>query len=145
MVLLHEKIGCSKRSQNGPCQRKAMLQSIFRGFVVEIGKRHPRQDAISCTCGTPYRQRKRMDQVTLRFKDCECSPLSKCNDHIAGAGDGVLAGMALAYLHHESPEYGLQHGFALAGAVLGTLATADFLVEEYQRLLPLIQISPIAV
>ena len=39
----------------------------------------------------------------------------------AGAGDGVLAGMALAYLHRESLEYGLKHGFALAGAILGTL------------------------
>jgi 1-phosphofructokinase family hexose kinase len=54
----------------------------------------------------------------------------------AGAGDGVLAGMALAYLRQEPPEYGLRHGFALAGAVLRTLATADFLIENYQDLLP---------
>jgi 1-phosphofructokinase family hexose kinase len=59
----------------------------------------------------------------------------------AGAGDGVLAGMALAYLRGESFEYGLQHGFALAGAILQTLPTADLRVEEYQELLPLIRIT----
>lgn len=69
-------------------------------------------------------------------------PLSVPIRSSAGAGDGVLAGMALAYLHRESSEYGLRHGFALAGAVLQTLATADFRVEDYQELLPLIRISP---
>ena len=59
----------------------------------------------------------------------------------AGAGDGVLAGMALAYLRNESLEYGLQHGFALAGAVLKTLPTADFLVEDYQDLLAQIKLT----
>jgi 1-phosphofructokinase len=53
----------------------------------------------------------------------------------AGAGDGVLAGMALAYSRRESFEYGLKHGFALAGAILQTLATADLRVEDYQELL----------
>jgi 1-phosphofructokinase family hexose kinase len=61
----------------------------------------------------------------------------------AGAGDGVLAGMALAYLHKESLEYGLQQGFALAGAVLQTLATADFRVADYQELLSQIEITPL--
>jgi 1-phosphofructokinase family hexose kinase len=61
----------------------------------------------------------------------------------AGAGDGVLAGMALSYLRQESPEYGLQHGFALAGAILRTLATADFQLEDYQELLSQIRIVPI--
>jgi len=61
----------------------------------------------------------------------------------AGAGDGVLAGMALAYLRHEPLDYGLQQGFALAGAILRTLATADFLVEDYQELLPQICIAPL--
>ncbi len=61
----------------------------------------------------------------------------------AGAGDGVLAGMALAYLRKEPLEYGLQHGFALAGAVLQTLATADFQVEDYQELLSQIRITPL--
>lgn len=61
----------------------------------------------------------------------------------AGAGDGVLAGMALAYSRQESLEYGLQHGFALAGAILKTLATADFRLEDYQELLPQIHITPL--
>jgi 1-phosphofructokinase len=61
----------------------------------------------------------------------------------AGAGDGVLAGMALTYERGESLEYGLQHGFALAGAVLRTLATADFLVESYQELLTQLRITPL--
>ena len=56
-------------------------------------------------------------------------PLSIPVASVAGAGDGVLAGMALAYLRGESFEYGLQHGFALAGAILQTLPTADFQVE----------------
>jgi fructose-1-phosphate kinase PfkB-like protein len=61
----------------------------------------------------------------------------------AGAGDGVLAGMALAYSRQEPLEYGLKHGFALAGAILGTLATADFLIEDYHELLPQICITPL--
>ena len=61
----------------------------------------------------------------------------------AGAGDGVLAGMALAYERGATLEYGLRHGFALAGAVLKTLATADFLVEDYQQLLPQIFVTPL--
>ena len=61
----------------------------------------------------------------------------------AGAGDGVLAGMALAHFRQESPKYGLQHGFALAGAILRTLATADFRPEDYQQLLPQIHIAPL--
>ena len=59
----------------------------------------------------------------------------------AGAGDGVLAGMALAYLRDESLQYGLRNGFALAGAVLQTLGTADFRVEDYEELLPQIRIE----
>lgn len=59
----------------------------------------------------------------------------------AGAGDGVLAGMALAYLHGQSLDYGLRHGFALAGAILQTLGTADLRVEDYQALLPQVRIT----
>jgi 1-phosphofructokinase family hexose kinase len=62
-------------------------------------------------------------------------PLSIPVVSAAGAGDGVLAGMALAYDRKESFEYGLRHGFALASAILKTLATADFEVEDYQELL----------
>jgi 1-phosphofructokinase len=59
----------------------------------------------------------------------------------AGAGDGVLAGMALAYARRESFEYGLKHGFALAGAILQMLGTADLRVEDYQELLSQICIT----
>ena len=62
---------------------------------------------------------------------------------VAGAGDGVLAGMALAYLRGESFEYGLRHGFALAGAIVQTLPTADFRLEDYEQLLPQIHIERI--
>jgi 1-phosphofructokinase family hexose kinase len=61
----------------------------------------------------------------------------------AGAGDGVLAGMALAYSRKESFTYGLQHGFALAGAILRTLATADFRIEDYIYLLSKVIITPL--
>jgi hypothetical protein len=50
--------------------------------------------------------------------------------------------MALAYLRQESLEDGLRHGFALAGAILQTLPTADFEVKDYQELLPQIRIEP---
>ena len=70
-------------------------------------------------------------------------PLSIPVVSAAGAGDGVLAGMALSYANQESNEYGLRHGFALAGAILKTLATADYRVEEYEELLPQIYISPL--
>ena len=70
-------------------------------------------------------------------------PVSRHILNAAGAGDGVLAGMALAYLRRESLEFGLQHGFALAGAILQTLATADFRVEDYEELLPQIGIRPL--
>jgi fructose-1-phosphate kinase PfkB-like protein len=70
-------------------------------------------------------------------------PVSVPTRSAAGAGDGILAGMALAYLRRESLEYGLQHGFALAGAIVQTLATADFHVEDYQKLLPQIRITPL--
>ena len=70
-------------------------------------------------------------------------PLSVPVVSTAGAGDGVLAGMALAFLRNETPEYGLRHGFALAGAILKTLATADLRVEDYEELLPQICITPL--
>lgn len=72
-------------------------------------------------------------------------PLSVPVVSAAGAGDGVLAGMALAYLRGESFEYGLQHGFALAGAILQTLPTADLRVEDYHTLLPQILIEPLSI
>ena len=72
---------------------------------------------------------------------CFIHPLSIEVESVAGAGDGVLAGMALAYLRNESFEYGLRHGFALAGAILKTLPTADFQVEDYENLLSQIQVD----
>jgi 1-phosphofructokinase family hexose kinase len=68
-------------------------------------------------------------------------PLSVPVVSSAGAGDGVLAGMSLAFLRGEPLEYGLQHGFALAGAVLQTLGTADFRIEDYQELLSQVRIE----
>jgi 1-phosphofructokinase len=70
-------------------------------------------------------------------------PLSIPVVSVAGAGDGVLAGMALAYLRKEPLEYGLQHGFALAGAILKTLSTADLEVAAYEDLLTQIRIEPL--
>jgi 1-phosphofructokinase family hexose kinase len=70
-------------------------------------------------------------------------PLSIPVVSAAGAGDGVLAGMALAYARKESHTYGLQHGFALAGAILKTLATADFQIEDYTNLLSQVTITPL--
>jgi 1-phosphofructokinase len=70
-------------------------------------------------------------------------PLSIPVASAAGAGDGILAGMALAYSRGEPLENGLRYGFALAGAVLQTLATADFRVDDYHALLPQIELIPI--
>jgi 1-phosphofructokinase len=70
-------------------------------------------------------------------------PLSVPVASSAGAGDGILAGMALAYSRGEPLENGLRYGFALAGAVLQTLATADFHIDDYQALLPQIELIPL--
>jgi 1-phosphofructokinase len=70
-------------------------------------------------------------------------PLSIPVVSAAGAGDGVLAGMALSYANGESHEHGLRQGFALAGAILKTLATADYRVQDYEELLPQICILPL--
>jgi fructose-1-phosphate kinase PfkB-like protein len=60
----------------------------------------------------------------------------------AGAGDGVLAGLALAISRHEPLERGLVYGFALAGAIVQTLATADFCLEDYHHFLDKVSILP---
>lgn len=60
----------------------------------------------------------------------------------AGAGDGVLAGMALALSRNQPPEDGLRLGFAFAGAVLLTPATADFRPEDARRLLSQVELIP---
>lgn len=60
----------------------------------------------------------------------------------AGAGDGVLAGIALAVLRGESILEGLLYGFSLAGAIVQTLATAGFRLEDYQSLLNRVTVQP---
>jgi 1-phosphofructokinase family hexose kinase len=60
----------------------------------------------------------------------------------AGAGDGVLAGLAVAYSQKKPVEEGLRLGFALANAVLLTLPTADFDPKDLDRLYPLIELNP---
>jgi 1-phosphofructokinase len=62
----------------------------------------------------------------------------------AGAGDAVLAGMALAYTQHKPIEDGLRLGFGLATAVLLTLATADFNLDDARGFVPLIELHPIS-
>jgi 1-phosphofructokinase family hexose kinase len=60
----------------------------------------------------------------------------------AGAGDGVLAGLAVAFSQHKPIEEGLRLGFALATAVLQTLPTADFNPKDLERIYPLIELLP---
>jgi len=60
----------------------------------------------------------------------------------AGAGDGVLAGLAVAYSQKKPVEEGLRLGFALANAVLLTLPTADFDLKDLGCLYPLIELNP---
>lgn len=60
----------------------------------------------------------------------------------AGAGDAVLAGIAWALAFQQPLEEGLQLGFAAAGAVIQTPATADCRKEEVMRLLPAIELIP---
>jgi len=61
----------------------------------------------------------------------------------AGAGDAVLAGLSVAYSQHLPIEDGLRLGFALATAVLLTLATADYRFEDARGFLPLIELQPL--
>lgn len=60
----------------------------------------------------------------------------------AGAGDGVLAGLTYAAARRHPLEDGLRMGTALASAILMKLATADFDVAEYERLLPQVELLP---
>lgn len=60
----------------------------------------------------------------------------------AGAGDGVLAGISIAYSQQKPVEEGLRLGFAIASAVLLTATTADYDPVDFERLLPLIQLIP---
>ena len=60
----------------------------------------------------------------------------------AGAGDGVLSGLALSLAEGQSFEYGLRMGFALANSILLTPVTADFNVEDFEGLQSLIEFIP---
>jgi fructose-1-phosphate kinase PfkB-like protein len=63
----------------------------------------------------------------------------------AGAGDAVLAGLAIAYAQHLPIEDGLRLGFALATSVLLTLATADYHPEDARGFLPLVELQPLSI
>jgi 1-phosphofructokinase len=63
----------------------------------------------------------------------------------AGAGDAVLAGLAVAYAQHLPIEDGLRLGFALATSVLLTLATADYHPEDARGFFPLIELQRLSV
>jgi 1-phosphofructokinase family hexose kinase len=60
----------------------------------------------------------------------------------AGAGDGVLAGVAAALSQRKSIEEGLRLGFAAASAICLTPATADCQRQDVELLLPKIQLIP---
>jgi 1-phosphofructokinase len=62
----------------------------------------------------------------------------------AGAGDAVLAGLAAALSQRSPIEDGLRLGFAAAAAVCLTPATADCRRADVDRLLPLVQLTPLA-
>jgi 1-phosphofructokinase family hexose kinase len=58
----------------------------------------------------------------------------------AGAGDGVLAGLAYSIVQGQPIEAGLKMGIALASAVCLQPGTAEFDVEDFNRLLPQVQL-----
>jgi 6-phosphofructokinase 2 len=60
----------------------------------------------------------------------------------AGAGDGVLAGLAYSIVQRQPIEEGLKMGIALASAVCLQPGTAEFDVDDYNRLLPQVQLTP---
>ena len=60
----------------------------------------------------------------------------------AGAGDGILAGIAYALANRLPLEEGIRLGTAAAGAVIMTPATADCHKEDIEYLLPSIELIP---
>ena len=118
---LHDLLGVTPNSNQEVLQAAVRLQEEYgSNVIVTLGP----EGAIAVFKGGSY----------------FIQPLSVPVVSSAGAGDGVLAGMALAYSRRESPENGLRYGFALATAVLKTLATADYLVDDYQQLLSQVQL-----
>jgi 1-phosphofructokinase family hexose kinase len=61
----------------------------------------------------------------------------------AGAGDGVLAGAAVALAEGRPIEEGLRLGFAAATAVLLTPGTADCRREDVERFAPQVRLVPL--
>ncbi|MGA2820335.1 MAG: 1-phosphofructokinase family hexose kinase [Anaerolineales bacterium] len=59
----------------------------------------------------------------------------------AGAGDGILAGLAFALANQRPLEEGLRQGFAAAAAVVATEATAECRLEDIQRMLELVKVK----
>ena len=81
--------------------------------------------------------------MAVRGPDCwRIPPLPLEVASAAGAGDGVLSGMALALSSGQSFEHGLRIGFALASAILLTPVTADFNLQDFERLKDQIQLVP---
>ncbi len=70
------------------------------------------------------------------------APKVELIESTAGAGDGVLAGIAYALANRLPLEDGLRLGTAAAGAVIMTPATADCRKEDIERLLPSIELIP---
>jgi 1-phosphofructokinase family hexose kinase len=60
----------------------------------------------------------------------------------AGAGDGMLAGLAAAFADGKSLKDGLRLGTAMAGAVCMQLATADCRKADIDALLPMVKLNP---
>jgi 1-phosphofructokinase family hexose kinase len=60
----------------------------------------------------------------------------------AGAGDGVLAGLAASLSQHKTWEDGLRLGFAAAAAVMMTPATADCHRHDVENLLDRVTLLP---
>ena len=58
----------------------------------------------------------------------------------AGAGDAVLAGLAVALSEDKPIEYGLRLGFACAAAVCLNYATADCRKTDVEKLLPQVEL-----
>jgi 1-phosphofructokinase family hexose kinase len=59
----------------------------------------------------------------------------------AGAGDGVLAGLAYSIVNNQPIESGLKMGIALASAVCLQPGTAEFLVDDFNHLLPQVRLE----
>jgi len=60
----------------------------------------------------------------------------------AGAGDGVLAGIAAGLAGGWPVEEGMRLGIAMAGAVCMQLATADCRKEDIEKILPQVNLIP---